>query len=393
MVQTPDVERLASRIRAAARDDGLIETAQVKLVGLDEVREAAGSRWPRMREHVRQGSLKIIAQRIGPEDAVIPAGDGFLVVFAHANAEETLAQSKLIQDALLEFYLGEERFRALKAEVSAEALSASHLAGLVGNENAPARTNVTRNELKLGRFWPVWSPRHLAVAAYLCGPAVKNGEHYRLCYSPEFLDDPNHRERNYLDLDLCLLEQACAAAEDESGAAVGVTVHVTTLQSRRSRSVYFEHLSANASQALQRMFVTVAEIEPGTPLISLTEWTRTLKHFFPRVALELHHSDRAIAALSSTGAWAAGYTLPTAPIASSAQARRALTVLDTWCRTLRRQGIQPFVGGFQTSTFLDLASYSDFAFATGEQLWPSRTAPAGLEAATRTRTHAMEQSS
>ena len=139
-----------------------------------------------------------------------------------------------------------------------------------------------------------------------------------------------------LDLDLCLLEQACASAEQETSAAIGVTVHASTMQSRRSRNIYLEHLAANASPVQSRMFVTIAEIEPGTPLMSMTEWTRALKRFLPRVALELHVTDRAISSLASTGAWAAGYHLPTMRIASSLQARNALNGLDAWCRALRR---------------------------------------------------------
>jgi len=384
MVQAQEIERLASRVRAAARDGGLIETAQVKLVGLDEVREAAGARWPRMREHVRDGSIRIIAKRIGPDDAVIPAGDGFLVVFADADAEETRQRCEEIREALVAFYLGEEKLAALRADVAQETVAASTLAGLV--DNAPGK-NVAqlRNDLKIGRFWPVWSARHLAIAAYICGPSVASECGPRLAYSPDFLTKGAHRETDYLDLDLCLLEQACTAAEEETGAAVGVCVHATTMQNRRSRAIYLEHLAANASDVQQRMFVSISEIEPGTPLISLTDWTRALKRFFPRVSLDLHHSDRAIGALASTGAWAAGYHLPAARINSSAQARTALNGLDAWCRALRRQGVLPFISGFQDSAFLDLASYSDLAFATGEGLWPSRESPQGIKLATVTR--------
>jgi hypothetical protein len=388
MNPTQEIERLASRVRAAARDGSLIETAQVKLVGLDEVREAAGSRWPRMREHVREGSIKIIAQRIGPEDAVIPCGDGFLVVFADADAAETQSRCAAIRDALLAFYLGEEALQAIRADVARETVHASHLAGLVGETVPAQRVAKQRNDLKLGRFWPVWSARHLGVAAYLCGPALESEAGRRLAYCADFLDKGAHSASDFLDLDLCLLEQACASAEEETSAAIGVCVHASTMQSRRSRSTYLEHLAANASPVQQRMFVTIAEIEPGTPLMSLTEWTRALKRFFPRVALELHISDRAIGSLAATGAWAAGYHLPATRIASSLQARTALNGLDTWCRTLRRQGLQPFVGGFQASGFLDLASYSDLAFATGEALWPSRAEPAGLQLATVTRSAA-----
>lgn len=379
-----ELERLAGRVRAAARGDGLVETAQVKLVGLDEVRLAAGARWPRMREHVREGSLRIIAQRIGAEDAVIPCGDGFLVVFAEACPEQTQKRSAEIGEALLSFYLGEDALRSLRAEIERESISAAHLAVLVTGQAASPHSSPSRSDLALGRFWPIWSTRHLAVAAHLCGPAINDEHGLRLGYGLDFLESAQHAARDYLDLDLCLLEQACSAAE-AAAAPVGLTVHVTTLQARKSRTTYLKHLAANASPAHQRMFLTIAEIEPGTPLMSLTEWTTALKRFTPRVALDLHRSDRAIGALASTGAWAGGYHLPATRLLSSLQAREALNELDGWCRTLRRQGLMPLVNGFQDAAFLDLAGYSELAFAGGEKLWPSQAHPAGLMAATRTR--------
>jgi hypothetical protein len=131
MIATAELDRLAARVRASARDGGLIETAQVKLLGLDEVRQAAGARWPRMREHVREGSLKIIAQRIGAHDAVIPCGDGFLVVFADPASGASERCCREIRDALISFYLGEEALRRLSAELARDTMSAAALAEIV----------------------------------------------------------------------------------------------------------------------------------------------------------------------------------------------------------------------------------------------------------------------
>ena len=377
-----EIERLAARVRACAHGDGLVETAQVKLLGLDDVRAAAGPRWPRMREHVREGSLKIIAQRIDRDDAVIPCGDGFLVVFANASPEQSQARCAEIREALLAFYLGEQALTPVRADVERETVSARHLAALVAEDRPRPHVAQQRNDLKLGRFWPLWSARHHAVAAYICAPSIVGADGLRFGYSPGFLELGAHAERDHLDVDLCLLEQACAASET-SEAPIGVTVHETTMRARKSRAIYLQHLTANASPAQRRMFITIAEIEPGSPLLSLTEWTRTLKRFFPRVALDLHHSDRALSGLSSTGAWGAGFHLP--PVlsaASSKQLRTQLQELDAWCRTLRRQGLMPIINGFPSAAFLDLASYSDWSFASGERLWPSQSSPGPLAVAT-----------
>jgi hypothetical protein len=329
-----------------------------------------------MREYVREGSIKIIASRIGPEDAVVACGDGFLVVFADAAAEQTKRRCAEIHDALIAFYLGEDALSQLRADIRQESASAAQLAGLVSNAAPAQRALPRRNDLKLGRFWSLWSPHRHAVAALLCAPSIDlEGAPRRLGYAPEFLDKAIHRNTDYLDLDLCLLEQACAASERPQTAPIGVSVHSTTMQNRRSRKHYLDHVAANASPAQGRMFITIAEIAPGTPLISLSEWSNALKHTFGRVALDLHHSDRALSGIASTGIWAAGYHLPFAQNGSSGSLRDALNHLHIYCQALRRQGVLPMVHGFTHQGFFDLASYSDLWFASGEALWPSLLDP------------------
>ncbi|QGZ93414.1 hypothetical protein [Terricaulis silvestris] len=370
MMEAAEIDRLAARVRTAARDGGLIETAQVKLVGLDEVRRAAGERWPRMRAFVREGSLKIIASHVGPQDAVVSCGDGFLVVFAdaaNAQSEQCCAE---IRDALIRFYLGEDALKALSADVEREAVTAAHLAGIV---KEPPRAERAASGMEIGRFWPVWSSRQGGVSAFFCAPAFDvEDASPRMGYNRDFAQKATHRNADFLDLDLCLFEQAVRAAERIEGGIVGVSVHATTLQSRKARTIYLDHAAANASSARQRMYIGVAEVEPGTPLISLTEWISGLKPTFERVALELHPSDRALSAIASTGAWAAGYQVPSMRDASGAQMRAALGSIHSWCQTLRRQRIQPFMHGFIEPVFFDLANMSDIAFATGPGLWPAQ---------------------
>lgn len=50
-----EFDQVGQRLRGMTRDGSSIEAAQVKLIGLDEIREAAGPRWPRMRERVHAG--------------------------------------------------------------------------------------------------------------------------------------------------------------------------------------------------------------------------------------------------------------------------------------------------------------------------------------------------
>ena len=373
MTPHAELDRLAQRIRSSTRDGGLIETAQVQLLGLDAVRAAAGERWPRMREHVREGSLKIISARVGPDDAVIACGDGFLVVFADGSPDEVKPRCKAIEQALLSFYVGEDALAALSPSVRHETCSAAALAGVVKSAGQSAPMHAQHTTLKPGRFWPVWSLRHDRVAAYLCAPPLEPGGD--LGYSTAFAAKACHGEQDYLDLDLCLLEQACMAAETPGAAPIGVSVHATTMRRRETRMLYAKHLAVNAAGARHRMFVTIAEIEPGAPLISLSEWCSAIRSTVPRVALDLHYSDRALGGVGSVGAWAAGFHLPPT---RGGNLQGALKGLDRWVRLLRPQGVMPLIHGFPSGVMLDLASYSGVAFATGERLWPSCESHSGL---------------
>ncbi len=86
MSSPADMMQIALRLRTLARDDGSIDAAQVRVIGLDEIRAAAGANWPRMRERVRAGSMDILSRHAAPEDVIFPAGDGFLVISGRRRA-------------------------------------------------------------------------------------------------------------------------------------------------------------------------------------------------------------------------------------------------------------------------------------------------------------------
>jgi hypothetical protein len=48
------------------------------------------------------------------------------------------------------------------------------------------------------------------------------------------------------------------------------------------------------------------------------------------------------------------------------------------CKTLKAQGILPLMQGFESTPVLDLAAYSDIAFASGDGLWPCQMAPSSV---------------
>lgn len=375
VLSAPELDQMSQRLRAMSREGGSIEAAQVKLIGLDEIREAAGPRWPRMRERVRTGSLSILQQHCAPDDVVIPAGDGFLVMLADGKPGDTQRRCQQMRDALLAFYLGEEALKALRPDVKKHALSSDAMTDLLASslrERVVARGH--KDEIALA---PVLVTHEQRIGVLIAGPVRRaEGQGRRMCYNPDFLLDGHHHERkNYLELDIAVLDTALARLTKlkEGGHAgiVGVTVHSSTMHTRRTREAYLKWLAEVDPELRRGLFVSIAEIERGTPLISISEWTCALRALVSSVWLDFHYADHAIGSVGAAGAWGAGFGLPPSSVAQRGpRADRLRHQVKFWAKTLRSQGMRLVVHGFQEALFLEEAREMGVDLLTSDAHWP-----------------------
>ncbi len=376
MNSQPDIEQMGARLRALTREGGSIEAAQVKLIGLDEIREAAGPRWPRMRERVRTGSMSILAQHTGPDDVIIPAGDGFLIMLAEGRAGDAQRRCQDMRDALLKFYLGEEALSSLRPEVKNRALTPAGLTDLIASTMRGTGALVAKGHDDEIAIAPVLLASEQRVGAVLVGPVVRNENVRRIAHNPDFVLDGRHNgPQDFLELDLALLDAALTRItrlrQANQLVAVGVCVHATTLQARRSRESYYQWLSQIDPDLRRSLLVTINEIERGTPLISMTEWCSGLRAYVSRVSLNLHYADHAIASIGATGAWAAGFHLPTFVGAQrGARSQKLRGLISSWAKSLHNQGLRLAVHGFQDVSFLDQASAMGVDMLTSDTHWP-----------------------
>ena len=372
----PDIEQMGARLRALTRDGGSIEAAQVKLIGLDEIREAAGARWPRMRERVRTGSMSILAQHTGPDDVIVPAGDGFLIMLAEGRAGDAQRRCQEMRDALLKFYLGEDALSSLRPEVKNRALTPAGLTDLIASTMRGAGVLIAKGHDDEIAIAPVLVAHEHRVGAVLVGPIVRNENVRRIAHNPDFILDGRHNGvQDFLELDLAVLDAGLARIarlrQNGGPVAVGVCVHASTMQTRRSRETYYQWLSQVDPDLRRSLFITVNEIERGTPLMSMTEWCSGLRAYVNRVSLNLHYADHAIASIGATGAWAAGFHLPTFMGAQrGARGEKLHSLIAFWSKSLRSQGLRLTVHGFQDVTFLDQANSMGVDLLTSDAHWP-----------------------
>lgn len=368
---------IAGRLRGISRDGGSIEAAQVKIIGLDEIREAAGDRWPRMRERVRNGSLSILQQHMTADDVAIPAGDGFLVILAESIPGRTQQRCQAMRDALLKFYLGEEALSSLRPQVQNRSLSADGLSDLLASTlpASGARMVARAHDDEIAE-----------VKIYLahernCGPRLiapvthMHGEH-RIAYNPDFiLDGRHHTRRDHLELDIAVLDAALVRAKLAQAAGqslnIAVSVHASTLQIRRSRETYLGWLAEIDSETRRSFLIAVAEIEKGTPMIAMAEWCSNLRSSVARVWLDFHYTDHAITSIGATGATGAGFHLPIYPGAQKEpRAERMRDQIRFWRKTLHSQNMRLIVHGFREESFVQDATGMGVDLLTSDALWP-----------------------
>lgn len=383
MQPVSDLMQLALQLRAISRDDGSIDAAQIRLIGLEEIRSAAGDKWPRMRERVREGSLQILSRFTSGEDVIVPAGDGFLVILAQGAAGANQERCRAMREALISFYLGEEALQTLRAEVTSRSLSADGFADLITcgfalEPGLPAKDGLLRDDITEAR---VYSLRERRVVMSCVFPTVSGGSGRRLAYDRDYILDGVHREHDFLSFDLAILDYAQRrAGEFVESAPIGFSVHATTLQTRRLRECYLGALIRSSGDFRSHALITIAEVERGTPLISMSEWCATLRGLGMRVALDLHYSDHAISSIGASGAWAAGFHLP---IFSGAQkgvrSQRTLDQIRFWSRSLHAQGMRLIVHGFQDAEFVEAAGSAGADIATSEMLWRATEPAADLD--------------
>jgi hypothetical protein len=376
-VQAEALDQMAGRLRAMSRDNGSIEAAQVKLIGLDEIREAAGARWPRMRERVRSGSLAILSQHCGADDVIVPAGDGFLVMFADARPGDTQRRCQEMRDALLKFYLGEEALASLRPEVQNRALSAQGLTDLISStvrDNSALVARPLDEEIAIA---PVLATHDHKIGAAIAVPIARNGRVRRIAHNPDFILDGRHHGGKYdfLELDIAILDAALSHANKLKHAghslAIGVSVHATTIQTRRYRDTYLIWLRGIDAELRRVLFISINEIERGTPLLSIGEWCVALRALVARVSVNLHYTDIAIGSLGGAGIWAAGFHLPTfAGVQCGDRAQWLRRQIGFWARSLHNQGIRFAVHGFQDATFLEQARSMGVDMLTSDAHWP-----------------------
>jgi hypothetical protein len=367
---------VAQRLRRLAQADRTFSAAQMQIINLQEIIRNAGPNWPRLKDKVRAGSMAFLKGCVADEDVVIPAGDGFLIIFAEGDPVALTRRSEELRALLLQFYLGDSVLEKLGVAVECKRIASSELGTMLPPTAKPRAESTTRSYV----FAPAWSPRAKMVASYMCIPVHRgcDGAHYG--YDLSYAEDGRSAFRDYCEVDLNMVEVIETAlgryAQGAVRPALGLSVHATTLQSRSARMAYLDRLARVPPEMTKHLFVRVAEVEPGTPTITLADWAGMLRSRLRHIVLEMHHTQAAPPNLSELGVWGAGYQAPPYFSRGSVHMFSPAQQVRKWAHALSAHRF--LLTGLCEPAQISLAEQAGVALVTSNRFWPFSQWPGGV---------------
>jgi hypothetical protein len=369
----------AQKLKRTVTERRTFDAAQVKIVGLADVRRAAGNRWDAMKTRVRTNSMNFLQGALGEEDILIPCGDGFLIIYADGDRRDLSEETETLQTALNTFYMGDEALSECRARVTSHILSSRDVVGLLAGAPEDLLESAHRPAIK---FAPVCNIAREAITSYFATPVNIDNGLPKAGYNPDYRATGQHADCDFATLDLTILDQAISEATRVSDGPqrclVGFSTHITTLKNRAGRERILERLRATPIPIRRHLVSKIAEIDAGTPLFNLVEWVGYLRHTTSDVSLEFHPSAKNFDGLENTRATAAGFVLPLPPMVTAETRARCHTTITRWRLALQRQRMRLFVDGVNDAFLLSSACNEAVDYVTSDLQWPLTPRASGV---------------
>src|SRR6185295_10524420 len=175
-----DLGDLVSRLRLMAQGRESIDVAQLHFVGLNDIQEAYGQRWPEQKTKIQDAAEAFLRRRIGGTDLLIRGEDGFLVVLGGAAGPEAHAIAAQLTHGLNTFFIGEEGHApALRFGGAVRPMPVADLEASFGDLDVVASARAASPAEDFGlpelewRFEPVWDVRREMLSYWYVAPFLR----------------------------------------------------------------------------------------------------------------------------------------------------------------------------------------------------------------------------
>jgi hypothetical protein len=379
-LEAPGGLNLAERIRRLANGRNTIDVAQFQFIGLENVRDRYGPQWTAKRERVFQVARHFIARRISPEDVLIPAAEGFLLVFGAFTGVLADAVAHRISTELNTFFLGSPDLDDFKVGTQHEAMSIDEFARVFGELIATSKDlppqSVARPQapaIQMG-FTPVWDARGGALATYFISP-LDPATGY-----PMDWDLASHRHADMDEMKLNASEQAMQKLFEGKGRAlVGVALHVSSLNSQQNLPRLVQAMAKFDRRMARYRVIRVSCVEPGYPRIYLEDIMRNVKQRVPHVAIGLNWAEPDVASVLKLQPAAVGFSLPPGALGSHGPKAEVFSRIHAAAELARHHNVTVGVEGDILPEHALRFAQDGVHHICSPRIWPTRRALTGAE--------------
>ncbi|MEZ5758995.1 MAG: hypothetical protein R3D86_12315 [Emcibacteraceae bacterium] len=225
-------ENATANLEKILYESTLIETGQIKLLGLDSIKSRLGDSWPALLQNIHDSFISITESYISSKDVFFNRSDDeFVIVFASTSDRAAELICAKILKSLTEKFLGSSdtkeivvktALKKVNGEVFFRSENLGSMLEAVANENSPENQSMSDDELRSEQsekkskynfgFRPIWDVKHEAITTFIVKPylgsinkSISHPERLRIGYD---VLGKFYSKDEKLDLDYTVLNQA-----------------------------------------------------------------------------------------------------------------------------------------------------------------------------------------
>ena len=393
-----DGAEFRQRARRILQTQASIAAGVVHLLGLDQIQEAVGEKWPLISERVHDLAARILRKHLGPRDAWIKYDNAnYLVVFSDRDKAAAQLVCGKVKAELHELLLGRSETRAITVKTAtidvdgrvlvqsqrlgdlldafaAQASAAAECTGCSHGDETTAPPCVNSGDelaQKLGlahkaemqfMYRPVWDAYAQVISTYVCEPMLMRPgfrpvRGYDILYGE---DDPD----GIFDLDMRTFSEAIATYnelfQNRFRFVLSIPVHFETLANTKRRREYVQLCRMTPKYLIPFIAFELHGLPAGIPFGRLSEIVNVLQPGCRTITAQTGSEIPDLHTYTQSGIKAAGLE-----ICAHADGAKAKQDIERFGGACRRAGIVPYADGVHAAWMLETAERGAFKYLSG----------------------------
>ncbi|CAO3438650.1 hypothetical protein [Azospirillum doebereinerae] len=379
----------------------------VHLLGLEQIQEELGEKWPLISERVHELAGRILRKQLGTCDAWIKYGDAnYLIVFSNMKKSAAQLVCGKIKAELHELLLGRSETKTLTVKTATididgrvlmEAQSLGNLLDSFASKastiekfmeennekeessifinsdhkfafNSEISTNIEPNFM----YRPVWDAYAQVISTYVCEPCLARPG-FSQVHGYNILSDQEDAE-SILELDAKTFSEAIATYNELFQNCfrfvLTIPVHFETLANTKRRREYWQLCRMTPKYLVPFIAFELTGLPPGVPFGRLNEIVNILRPVCRTIIAQGRSEMVDFHIYAQSGIKAVGLEICTH--ADGAKVKQDIERFSALCR---KAGVFPYADGVRTAWMLEMAEKAAFKYLAGPVIGKADSVP------------------